>query len=182
MTLYWTGVGSRHNVPPDILKRMAKYSSILEGWGYILRTGDALGCDKAFSQGVKNSKNKIVLRSIDAQPWGFEYVRHCLPIDRPPYDDPTGYIGWDPYVRGLLARNMQQVLGDDGKTPSKFLACWTPEGDYNTSKVGGTGYAIRCALKNNIPVYNFVYPDQIKLFEEMLRNILSEIKTEKNFT
>lgn len=172
MSLFYTGVGSRE-APKEVLKLMTKYASILEGWGYTLRTGDAKGSDKAFSDGVKSTKNKIILKSSDAQQWSFDYVCKCMPNDRPAPNEPGGYWEWKPYVRGLLARNMMQVLGDYGNNPSKFLVCWTPAEDYNTSLVGGTGYAIRCAMLNDIPVYNLVYEDQREAFEDLLRSILT---------
>ncbi|MDB4330132.1 hypothetical protein N9948_00170 [bacterium] len=169
---FYTGVGSR-NAPPEILSLMAKYASILEGWDYVLRTGDAKGSDKSFSKGVKNSKNKIVLKSNDAKPWAYDYVCECMPIDRPKYDAPGGYLSWKPYVKGLLARNMMQVLGINGEEPSQFLICWTPDEDMETSLVGGTGYAIRCAKKNKIPVFNLVFESHQVAFEGLLRNILT---------
>jgi len=42
------------------------------------------------------------------------------------------------YAKKLHGRNVKQVLGDDLKTPSDFLLCWTKEG----KDVGGTRTAI----------------------------------------
>lgn len=173
--MFYAGVGSR-KPPEDILRRLAKYASILEGWGYTLRSGGAIGCDKAFERGVVDSSKKEIFRSNDAEPWAYDYVRKCLPKDRPPYDDPKGYVNWDPYIKGLLARNMMQVLGKDGDSPVDFLVCWAPLEDVLTSKVGGTGYAIRCAMLNRIPVYNVACPKRRKEFEAHLVNILTSFK------
>jgi hypothetical protein len=54
------------------------------------------------------------------------------------------------FIKALLARDMQQILGADGETPCDFVVCWTPDG----LDSGGTGYAIRCATDYGIPVYN----------------------------
>lgn len=165
---YYSGIGSR-NAPTEILKAMTKYAQILSQLEYTLRSGGAKGSDKAFELGANK---KEIFKYSDAQEWAYDYVRYCLPIDRPDYESPSGYLNWDPYVKGLLARNMMQVLGRDGNSPVDFLVCWTPDKDYKTSLVGGTGYAIRCALRNNIPVYNLVYKEEKISFECKLREIL----------
>lgn len=169
--MFFAGIGSRA-APEEILNKMTKYASILERLGYKLRSGKAKGSDKAFEKGISNPKNKEIFTSGQAQPWAFDYVRKCMPNDRPAYDDPKGYVNWDPYIKGLLARNMQQILGINGDAPVDFVVCWTPPEDYATSKVGGTGYAIRCAQINNIPVYNLVFPDEVLALEEKIREIL----------
>lgn len=60
------------------------------------------------------------------------------------------------YVLHLMARNGYQVLGKDFNSPSDFLICYTEDGaTKETSRgTGGTGQAIRIAVKNNIPVWN----------------------------
>lgn len=161
----YTGIGSR-NTPTRVLKKMAIYAKVLEQFGYVLRSGAARGADKAFERGVVDPNNKEIFLSGDALPWTFKYVaNHCMPKDR------KGFHNWEPYTKGLLARNMMQVLGIDGVRPSEFLVCWTNDGDYNTSEIGGTGYAVRCAQVNDIPIYNLGYPDQMVAFEDMLRNL-----------
>jgi hypothetical protein len=71
---------------------------------------------------------------------------------------------------------MMQVLGADGNSPVEFLVCWTPKGDWMSSEVGGTGYALRCALTNNIPIFNLGYEDQKVFFENHLRSILNNLR------
>jgi len=166
--VFYTGIGSR-NAPPKILKKMTIYARVLEQFGYTLRSGGARGSDKAFEKGVSKKENKEIFKSSDAVDWAFKYVgKHCMPKDR------TGFNHWEPYTKGLLARNMMQVLGYDGVHPAEFVVCWTKDGDTRTSEVGGTGYAIRCAQKNDIPVYNLTYEDQVEGFEEFLRSLFRE--------
>jgi hypothetical protein len=175
----YTGVGSRR--PPEkIGKKMTIYSRVLEQLGFTLRSGKAKGSDTFFENGVANPTYKEIFKWKDAQPWAFDRVKLCMPNDRPKPEESGGYDYWTDHVKGLLARNMMQVLGENGDSPSKFLVCWTPEGDYNTSKVGGTGYAIRCALQEGIPVYNLVYEQQLLEFEEYLKSLFrkyNNIKT-----
>jgi hypothetical protein len=167
--MIYAGIGSR-NCPKDILQKITKYASILENLGYILRSGGADGCDKAFEKGVKNTINKQIFYSNDAQPWAYEYVQYCMPKDRKGYFEKGGFFDWDKYVQGLLARNMMQILGKDGNSPVNFVLCWTPQGDYTLSDVGGTGYAIRCAIKNKIPVFNLNNEKDRIAFETHIKN------------
>ena len=165
---YYAGIGSR-NTPQNILKFMEKIASILEECGYILRSGHAKGSDQAFERGVKNLKNKEIFVSRDAKPWAYETVKKYMPNDRP-----ATFDSWQPYIRGLLARNMMQILGDSGEEPVQFVVCWTSQGDYQTSEVGGTGYALRCALDYKIPIFNLNYPDQLSQFKDFIRQLFNK--------
>jgi len=169
----YAGIGSR-NVPKDIGTFMTKIASILEQCGYKLRSGKAKGSDTFFEKGVQNPKNKEIFTHKDAKPWAFETVKKYLPNDRP-----ATFDSWQPYVRGLLARNMMQVLGEQGKEPVQFVVCWTPMGDYQTSEVGGTGYALRCAMAHEIPTYNLNYPEQLESFKALVKNIFKEYQDDK---
>lgn len=166
---FYCGIGSRRT-PEDILIKMKKYASILERMGFILRSGGALGADTAFEKGVVSVSNKQIFLARDAKPWAEIYVKNCMPLDRLSYE--KSYMNWKSYTKNLLARNMMQVLGEDGDVPVKFVLCWTPKGDYQTSIVGGTGYALRCALLNNIPIFNLNSLDQEILFKDYLKKLL----------
>jgi len=162
---FYCGIGSRQ-APESILEFMTKIASILEQCNYILRSGKAKGSDSFFEKGVKSSKNKEIFTSRDALPWAYETVKQYLPNDRP-----ATFDSWQPFIRGLLARNMMQVLGKTGAEPVAFVVCWTPQGDYSSSDIGGTGYALRCAIAQGIPTYNLNYPDQMQAFKELVRKI-----------
>jgi len=163
--LFYAGIGSR-TAPQNILDFMTKVASILEQCGYKLRSGKAKGSDRAFEKGVRNPKNKEIFVHSDAKPWAFQTVKKYLPNDRP-----ATFDSWQDYVRGLLARNMMQVLGEDGDKPVKFVVCWTPQGDYQSSDIGGTGYALRCAIDHGIPTYNLNYPEQLQAFKDLIKEI-----------
>ena len=150
---FYAGIGSRRT-PPEVLMKMNQLAKQYMTEGYTLRSGGAVGADRAFERGAGLFKE--IFYANDAEPWAFEYVeRFCMPEDR------SGFKNWKPYIRGLLARNMQQILGRNGDSPVDFVVCWAPSFYYWDSSAGGTGYAIRCALHNNIPVYNLFHDDVV---------------------
>jgi hypothetical protein len=155
---FYAGIGSRQT-PPDILEFMEKVAIKLDSDGYILRSGGAEGADRAFERGVSNPNKKQIFYAKHAPLWAFDEVKKYIPTDR------SGFDGWSPYVRKLLARNMCQILGENGDSPVEFVVCWTPSTVYTDSSAGGTAYAIRCALAYNIPVYNFVIPNVLTLWQ-----------------
>ena len=147
MIQYYAGIGSR-KAPVDTLREMRAIAMDLSELDWTLRSGGAEGSDRAFEWGAEK---KEIFKVQDAQPWCYEMVKKYLPTDR------KGFDNWKPYVQGLLARNMQQLFGRDGKTPVEFVVCWTPTNVYTDSSSGGTAYAIRAALDQGIPVYNLNY-------------------------
>jgi hypothetical protein len=162
--MYYTGIGSR-KAPTECLELAEKLATFMSKRGYTLRTGDAEGMDRAFCKGSYSSLRQR-FSSEDAKPWAFDMVRKYLPEDR------SGFDSWKPYVKGLMARNMMQVMGEDGDTPSSLIICYTPVLHYNNSDCGGTGYAIRCALDNDIPVFNMVDPKIMEMLQVWVEEIV----------
>lgn len=145
----YAGIGSR-STPSDILSIMNEIGSKLGQLGWILRSGGALGADTAFELGcLRAGGQKEIFKSEDAKKWAFEEARKHIPSNRPPFGS------WKPYVQGLIARNMMQILGRDGDQPVKLVMCWTMA----KKQGGGTGYAIRCAEAHDIPVFNLIDDD-----------------------
>ena len=164
---YYAGIGSR-KTPSNVLDRIRNYSRELGELGYHLNTGDAIGADAAFIRGTTLAGSpKTILKSNDALPWSFIEVQRHLPSDR------RGFENWKPFIKGLVARDMMQVLGTNGDEPVEFVLCYTPTTEYSCSLSGGTGYAIRCALAYDIPVYNlFIQEDEEKFIKERLNRLL----------
>lgn len=152
---YYSGIGSRL-VPGDIYEeKMANIAIKLEDLGYVLRSGGAIGSDKFFENGIKNDKNKEIYRPSDNIPQkAFEIAEKFHPY--------WNYL--KPYVKLLMARNAQIILGSDLTMPSKFVVCYTPEGKI----VGGTGHSIKIAHAHNIPVYNLAIEQE----ENKLNNFI----------
>lgn len=136
---YYAGIGSRQT-PEDVLQLMTVIAGVLCSMGVCLRSGAALGADKAFELGVGNNALKDIYGPSDATSESFDLSSRY-------------HGGWnclDSGVKRLHARNAQILLGRDLNSPVGFIVCWTPGG----VAVGGTGQALRIAVDYQIPVYN----------------------------
>lgn len=184
---FYTGVGSRET-PKYALDLMEKAAFWLKGEGYILRSGAARGADTAFWDGVCRYYNHHHLGELDLRPEGI-YLPwdsfngfsedHYWGCFRTPFyhDKQIGFEArriaerlhpaWDACGRGakqMHARNVLQVLGDDLKTPSKFLICWA---EVNRGGLqGGTAMAWNIAEEYSVPRFN--------LYDEKDRNKIEE--------
>jgi hypothetical protein len=159
-TRWYTGVGSRR-APSDVLELMTTIAGQMEDMGYILRSGGAEGSDAAFERGVVEQAHSVIYRP-------YHVVGHFG--DQALEIASQLHPAWDrcrDYVRRLHARNVFQVLGERLNAPSDFVICWTPDGAIDPSQMsirtGGTGMAIRVAVKYHIPVLNLGSPTPILL-------------------
>jgi len=125
---------------------MTKIAIKLAHSGYVLRSGGARGADLAFERGAGSAK-RIYLAS-DSTLLAENIARKFHPA----------WNRCSPYARRLHGRNSFQVLGDDLKTPSDFLICWTPDGclthEDRRRATGGTGTAISIADWHKVKVFN----------------------------
>lgn len=162
MQIFYTGVGE-HNItviPRQKLTEATGIAMILEKWNLVLRSGGATGFDTAFERGVQDPTNKVIYLSAKEQkypddPWA-EAVKLVL--------ETHPYLPAAQRFMNLLGRNAFQVLGDDLRTPSKFVVCWTSNG----KDIGGTGTTIRIAKKFNIPIVN--------MYNRAISDVLGEIR------
>lgn len=148
------------------------------GWLY---SGNCCGADVAFQRGARE-------RSTAWLPWagfgydgaeGYDATRYCGEVVIAG-DDPAGraLLGLHPQAkiipRGgraraahtlfapkaaqLLTRDACQVIGDDTHPPVEVvICCATPQGPAPHVR-GGTGQAVRVAVKRGIPVVNVRLP------------------------
>lgn len=185
MSKYYAGIGSRET-PKEVLEYMEELAIRLEKQGYILRSGGAGGADTAFEKGVSEPDMKEIYL-----PWsGFGY------IEKKYHNPDKGYYAlqnlgleeeaktiagrlhpaWGACSRGaksLHSRNIHQILGQDLKSPSKFVIAYAVV-DNNGRAKGGTAMAISLADMRGIPVYN-LYIDGVK---EKLEELLNEQNTQ----
>jgi len=152
--IYYAGVGSRET-PPDILKLMRLISHKFSLYGWTLRSGGAIGADRAFES---NAVLKQIFYEEDATTEVIEIAASFHPA----------WHNCKPRARRLHGRNVFQVLGRDLNSPSSFVVCWTPDG-CTTDKArsittGGTGTAISVADHYKIPVFNLARPDHKSTF------------------
>lgn len=162
-TKFYTGVGSRET-PPDVASLMRKIASFLEDEGYILRSGGAPGADTFFEDGVKEASNKVIF--LPSKGFNNNPSPHYGVCERSLEIASRIHPAWNkckPYARMLHARNVYQVLGKDLNTPSKFLICWTQNGEAK----GGTRTAIKLAQEYDIPILNFGSVSDYKLAFEL---------------
>ena len=147
---YYSGIGSRET-PIHIQVIMNRLALLLEKDGMILRSGGAKGADTAFAQNVKDANKIIFLPTMKIKEEAFT-------IARDNHYNKKNFHRFRTFVQQLLARNVYQVIGEDFKTKSEFVVCWTQDASFRTknvtSKTGGTGLAINIANAYGIKVYN----------------------------
>ena len=149
----YAGIGHRDS--PDIILELMRHISVrLLREGFLMRSGGARGADRAFAALLPPDR-KEVFGWLDARGWALEYAgTHCMPVDR------KNFHLWKPYARGLIGRNMMQVLGENGDDPVDMVICYARSFTYEKAEdSGGTGYAVRCAILNQIPVFNLYSDD-----------------------
>lgn len=161
--IYYTGIGSRET-PTELLpiiSQIVKYCELLK---IILRSGGADGADSMFESYIRDPKLKEIYL-----PWkGFNLNQSPLYLPTQEAFDIAAkfHPAWNRLtipVRKLMARNTHQILGQDCNTPSLFVICWTPKGEYK----GGTSQAMRVADHSNIPIIN--------LFDNNFEQVKTEI-------
>lgn len=150
-TMTYAGIGSRQT-PPEILAQMTEVAKELEAKGYTLNTGVTFGgkkegADKAFSDGA-TKKN---LFSPENQ--GSRTKEQTLAKEIHPNP-----VALTPGALKLMARNTNQVFGDNLNTPVDFVLFYAKE----TSGIrpeGGTGQAVEMARRKGIPTINMANPN-----------------------
>lgn len=140
----------------------------LDEKGWTLRSGHAPGMDQAFETGAsRNAEVYLPWPSFEKS----EPLEANVIVDRPTtaaYNIAARFHpAWDRASKGaqaLHARNVHQVLGRDCDDPSRFLLCWTLNGEVR----GGTGMTIRVAREYRVPVYNLSDPNILSRVERLL--------------
>lgn len=196
----YTGVGSRET-PPDVLILMRRIGYVMAMKGISLRTGEADGADHAFYKGVIDAndihgvkfKNEVFVASA---PKEYHYVNDVVDIFRSDlmpsfaiqeFRETAIMIrgSWDDlslFGAKCHIRNVAQVLGGDGKSPSRGLICWAKPVNpikVTDSKmryvVGGTNTAYCTAILHNIPVYNLHELEHRVYFEDWVNQELDKL-------
>jgi len=133
---------------------MESLAMVLAQRGWTLRSGGAVGADRAFERGAFQGKRQIFFaKDATAEAMLIAAKFH------PAWDKLT------PYARKLHGRNVFQVMGINIDVPSKFLVCWTPDGAISNAdrsiQTGGTGTAISVAEHFNVPIFNLKRQDHL---------------------
>jgi hypothetical protein len=182
--VYYTGVGSRET-PLEVCRLFTRIAQRLEKRGYILRSGHAIGADRAFESG--QSTGDIYLpwpeygvRSYKNDP-GMEVRENAIVSPREKvFQDYEELVAFGlrtascPESHKLLhGRNFRQVVGQEGEPLSSFLVCWTKDGAETlkecSASTGGTGTAIKLASLKGVPVVNFQRKDAMERLAKLVK-------------
>jgi hypothetical protein len=168
----YAGVGSR-STPEDVLELMGDLAARLAGSGWRLRSGRARGADDAFERGAERVQGDVEVYRPDGGWCGLEELTPGGPTEAALALAKELHPAWgrcSEYVRRLHGRNGHQVLGPALDDPVRFLCCWTPDGSLDGSRreAGGTGQALRVAVRFGVPVVNLARPGHRRSVESFL--------------
>lgn len=158
--LIYGGVGSR-DTPTHACEAMERIGVALCKRGWMLRSGGAIGADRAFQRGAE-AVDRTLLEVFNA----YDAVGHVWAHQDAAAHQP-GWEGCNGSARLLLARNSLIVRGHDMQTHILFLVCWTERGQV----IGGTGQTMRVCASAGIPIFNLWNPECEKLVLEFARLI-----------
>lgn len=178
---YFTGIGTRNDVPDPILKIAEEIAYTLCMMGYDFRSGRAKGMDEAFERGAARAEKELgfPVREIWLPREGFRQLAHFDPRHGyVPTVDQFNYAGkmlvktgicktfFDEaeYIRQFFGRNVYQIIGEQGEgldahTLSDFVIYYAPENSLGKVK-GGTRIAVYLARHLKIPTYNLAIEEQ----------------------
>ena len=150
-TMTYAGIGSRQT-PPEVLKQMTEVAKELESKGYTLNTGVTFGgkkegADKAFDDGT-TKKNLFSPENQGARAKEQAIAKEIHP-------NPNALTAG---ALKLMARNTNQVFGDDLNTPVDFVLFYAKE-TKGIRPEGGTGQAVQMARLKGIPTINLANPN-----------------------
>ena len=150
-TMTYAGIGSRQT-PPEVLKQMTEVAKELESKGYTLNTGVTFGgkkegADKAFDDGT-TKKNLFSPENQGARAKEQAIAKEIHP-------NPNALTAG---ALKLMARNTNQVFGDDLNTPVDFVLFYAKE-TKGIRPEGGTGQAVEMARLKGIPAINLANPN-----------------------
>lgn len=157
--MFYSGVGSR-KTPQKVCDKMRLAASYLEKLGFILRSGGAIGADRAFESGVVNPRMKQIFLHDDVCQDAIYIAKQIHP----------NWNACSDVAKRLHARNVYQVLGRNLDSPVEFVLCWTPDGSdgsFSSIVTGGTRTAIVLAYQRDVPVYNLAKFDKDVFFDHI---------------
>jgi len=146
-TMTYAGIGSRET-PKEVLDQMREVAMELSYKGYILNTGDAKGPDKAFSSVSPSNKTNIFTTK--------DSTDTTRAIAKEIHPNPSAL---SEYSLDLMARNTNQVFGENLDTPVDFVLYYAKPSNNPIRPQGGTGQAVEMANRKGIPTINMMDPN-----------------------
>jgi len=166
-TMTYAGIGSRQT-PPEVLAQITEVAKELSN-RFTLNTGISFngkeeGADAAFSKGTEN-KN---LFSPEKQ--GSRQKEQAIAKEIHPNPNALSSGGLK-----LMARNTNQIFGDNLNTPVDFVLFYAKETN-GIRPEGGTGQAVEMARLKGIPTINMANPN----WRQELDLVLQKINNKNN--
>ena len=143
--MIYAGIGNR-DIEKVIQNKCSAIAAELAMDGWLLRSGAAVGSDKAFMDGCDSviGTKEIYTAKIDIPDWAFDLVWEFHPApDR-----------LSNHAERLMARNGMILFGADGKTPVDLVICYA-----SSEFRGGTAYGLRLAKDRGIDYINLAKKD-----------------------
>ena len=151
----YAGIGAR-STPPEVLADMTRIARWLHrtGWHLHVRRR-ARGRPGLCRRGDPGHAHPVPAPAGIQRPRRSRLPRALRPTERAACERLAAGLhpAWERCSRGvraLHARNAAIVLGPGLDTPVHGVICWTPGGE----TVGGTGMAMRMAVRAGVPVLN----------------------------
>lgn len=168
----YAGIGARAT-PEDVEALMVRAAEFLVPGGWMLRTGDARGADRAFRRGALAADGELEVYLADGGNRGSEELTPGGPSAAAYELAARMHPAWErcsARVKALHARNGHQLLGRRLDDPVRFVLCWTRDGspDGSSRSSGGTGQALRIAAGRGIPVLNLAREEHRERVEAAL--------------
>lgn len=196
MTTYYTMIGSR-STPSDVISLMGSFAEKSCHFGYIGRSGGANGADTCLEMGVERFLSSM--NYYDNLKGNYQEIYLPWKDFNGRYSDDSGYYtlpfmtnkgvaeniaskvhpAWERCKQGakkLHTRNVYQLLGQDLKTPSRFIICWAEPKylDRRSEEVkGGTGTAVKLGIDNGVEIINLYWEDQRKRVSDWVNKPLT---------
>lgn len=165
---YYAGIGSRET-PLSFMPLIKEVVEILNKKDYILRSGGAQGADSFFEKYALKKEIFLPWKDFNNNKSDLYSDPHPLAIEMAKTFHPN-YEALSEAAKRLMARNSQQIFGEDMKSPVEFVVCWTKDG----KMIGGTSQALRISKEYNISIYNIALKNDVE-------KLLSHIKTQSLF-
>lgn len=176
----YAGIGPRVT-PEPVLGMMTHISSALAKANWALSSGRGKGADQAFEIGVIGAKGhaEIYLPSIgfnDAPKGQYENLRYIVTDeDGPTYDrirdiaasHHTQYNSMRPFLKQLMERNVQIILGEEADKPVDMVVYWQSLEGYQ-DYFGGTNHSLRIASSWGIPSFNLRLDEDLIALEKFV--------------
>jgi hypothetical protein len=169
-TMTYAGIGSRQT-PKEILAQMTEAAKNLEYVGYTLNTGVTFGgkkegADKAFYDGVG-----LMYNLFSPEKHGTRLREQSIAKEIHPNPNALTEGGLK-----LMARNTNQIFGDNLDTPVDFVLFYAKETSNPLRVEGGTGQAVEMARRKGIPTINMADPN----WRVQLDDVLNQLTTQQN--